>query len=61
MKKTFLIVALILATIILSILLPTISFSKMDAGTCCYQSGSWCIIGSIEKFNYYYKSEGPCP
>lgn len=31
-----------------------------DAGTCCPENGSDCVIGNYVKKDAYYKKEGPC-
>jgi len=43
---------------------PSINLSKISveaqSGTCCPEYNSWCIIGAIEMWSYYYKSSGSC-
>ncbi|WP_304040307.1 MULTISPECIES: hypothetical protein [Ignavibacterium] len=34
--------------------------SGNDAGTCCPENGSDCVIGNIVRENKYYKKDGSC-
>ncbi|MGQ9798056.1 MAG: hypothetical protein ACUVRG_02010 [Ignavibacterium sp.] len=34
--------------------------SGSDAGTCCKENGSTCVIGAIVIDNAYYKKDGSC-
>lgn len=42
------------------LIVPPVRALDNNSGTCCPETGSICIVGGIEKQNYYYKAEGPC-
>jgi hypothetical protein len=36
------------------------STAECQAGTCCGETGSTCVIGGFTRWNAYYKASGSC-
>ena len=52
-----------LVALVFSMNTSTVTFGEQAFadGTCCEQSGSFCVIGSTVVNDAYHQGSGPCP
>ncbi len=58
--KIFVMVSVVLMFVVISIVVPLMSGSKGDSGTCCPEANSICYVGGDRNVHYYYKESGKC-